>query len=106
MSEKQVTVAGGVNAINLGRHWAAIDGGDQVVGLISMSVPNRVKGDQFNAYAEKAKEALSILGEVKSGEVIFDEELGYVFRQNLNHKNRSKKQTERKPKMYSLDFIK
>ncbi|EAT10872.1 hypothetical protein HF888_16420 (plasmid) [Bermanella marisrubri] len=101
--EKNITVPGGLNAINLGRHWAAIDGGEQVVALISMNVPNRIKGDRYDLYAQKAREALSVIGEVKSGEVVFDEENGYVFRQNLNHKNRSKK--PREPKVYSLDFI-
>jgi hypothetical protein len=102
-NEKSISVPGGLNAINLGRHWAAIDAGDEVIALISMSVPNRIKGDVFDAYAEHSKAALSVLGDVKSGEVIYDESMGYVFKKNVTHKGRSK--NLREPKLYPLNFI-
>lgn len=106
-NEKNVTISGGVNAINLGKHWAAIDAGDKIVGLISMSTPNRISGEQYDDYAAKAKSALAVLGEVKSGEVIFSDGSGYMFRKNLSHKNRSKNPEKvREAKLYSLDFIK
>ncbi len=105
-NEKNVTISGGVNAINLGKHWAAIDAGDKIIGLISMGTPNRISGEQYEEYATKAKAALAVLGNVKSGEVIFSDGTGYMFRKNLSHKNRSKNPDKvREPQLYSLDFI-
>lgn len=82
-------------SINLGKHWGAISNG-AVVGVVSMRVPSSV---DFEEYRTIISEALALLGEVKSGEVI--ERAGQrYFVQRLNHKNRSKK--PRTPKEYLI----
>lgn len=81
--------------LELGKCWAAIKN-EQVIGTISMKVPGYV---DFDAYSQKAKECLSMLGDVKAGDAIEIEGIRY-FVQRLTHANRSKK--PRVPKTYVI----
>lgn len=74
------------NGVNLGKCWAALRE-ENVVGVISMRVPNDV---DFDAYRKKATECLEMLGQVKSGEMIERDGERY-FVQRQTHANRSKK---------------
>jgi len=81
---------------DLGKCWAAIKN-EQVIGTISMLVPSYV---DFDEYRNKANDCLSMLGVVKSGQLIEREGVRY-FIQRLTHANRSKK--PRTPKTYIVD---
>jgi hypothetical protein len=81
--------------VKTGKAWAAIRK-ERVVSLISMSIPADC---DFESFRSKAVEALAILGEVKSGEVVV-EGGKFQFVQRLNHSNRSKK--PREPKVYEI----
>jgi hypothetical protein len=83
------------NEKKLGKYWAAINK-DTVIGVISMRVPKDV---DFDAYREKAIGCLSMLGDVKSGELIEREGKKY-FQQRLTHQNRGK--SPRQPKEYLM----
>ena len=74
------------SGVNLGKCWAALRE-ENVVGVISMRVPNDV---DFDAYRKKATECLEMLGQVKSGEMIERDGERY-FVQRQTHANRSKK---------------
>ena len=74
------------NGVNLGKCWAALRE-ENVVGVISMRVPNDV---DFDTYRKKATECLELLGLVKSGEMIERDGERY-FMQRPTHANRSKK---------------
>lgn len=94
--EKKVSYgADFVDGVSLGKHWAAMRS-DNVIGLISMRVPVDV---DFDAYRDKAIACLSLLGEVKSGEVIERNGERY-FVKRLTHINRGK--SPRKPKEYLI----
>ncbi len=81
--------------LKTGKAWVAIRD-ERVVSHISMRVPAEC---DFESFRTKAVSALSILGDVKSGEIT--EKGGkYLFVQRLNHSNRSKK--PREPKIYVL----
>ncbi|MFK5948021.1 MAG: hypothetical protein QM500_04520 [Methylococcales bacterium] len=80
---------------NLGKHWAAVKG-DRAIAVISMSVPGNI---DFESFRDKAAETLSILGDVKSGEVVRRNDC-YYFIQRLTHSNRSKK--PRTPKEFKM----
>jgi hypothetical protein len=88
MSEQKATYGEeqSVNGVNLGKCWAALRE-ENVVGVISMRVPNDV---DFDAYRKKATECLELLGQVKSGEMIERDGERY-FVQRQTHANRSKK---------------
>lgn len=78
-----------------GKAWAAVKGG-KVISLIPMRIPNDC---DFELYREHATEALKVVGDVKTGEVV-EVEGNLVFIQRLNHPNRGKK--PREPKTYSI----
>lgn len=89
------TVSNKENTSTLGKFWAAVKD-DKAIAVVSMKVPNDV---DFDAYRDKTKDALSLLGDVRSGE-LFRINGAYVFVQRLTHSNRSKKDTPRIPKQY------
>lgn len=78
--------------VSLGKYWVALKD-NQVMGMISMRVPNDI---DFDDYREKAIDCLGLLGDVKSGEVIETSEKEKYFLQRLTHANRSKKPRENK----------
>ncbi|MCP4934099.1 MAG: hypothetical protein GY927_07795 [bacterium] len=85
---------------NLGQFWAAIRDG-KAVKLVSMSVPTDIGRNQYNDYASKQRDALNVLGELRSGELLKrDDE--FIFLQRLTHKNRSKSQDGRVPKEFEI----
>ncbi len=51
---------------SFGKYWAAIEG-SRVVSLIL--IPTISDKDKFNAYRDKSREALAIVGEVITGEI-------------------------------------
>jgi len=79
------------NGVNLGKFWAALRE-ENVVGVISMRVPNDV---DFDTFRKKATECLEMLGQVKSGEMIERDGERY-FVQRATHANRSKKPRQAK----------
>lgn len=94
-SNRESVDAEQVNETNYGKYWAALRD-TSVVGLISMRAPGDV---DFNAFSQKAKECLELLGQVKSGDVI--ERNGQrFFVQRQTHANRSSK--PRPPKEFLI----
>lgn len=83
------------NTVSLGKHWAALRGSN-VIGVISMRVPNDI---DFDDYREKAKACLALLGDIKSGEIEVRDGKKY-FVQRMNHANRGKQ--PRVPKEYLM----
>jgi hypothetical protein len=51
---------------SFGKYWAAI-ADSRVVGLVL--IPTIADKDKFNSYRDKSREALSIIGEVMTGEI-------------------------------------
>ena len=86
-----------VETISLGKCWAALLD-DQVVGLISTSVP-RQKNIAFEEYREKARDCLSMLGDVITGELVDYQGRKYVAKR-LTHKNRGS--SPRNQKLYHI----
>ncbi|MDQ3230338.1 MAG: hypothetical protein M3Q07_00845 [Pseudobdellovibrionaceae bacterium] len=83
-----------------GKYWAAIKD-NQVIGTISMLVPEYVDFDQ---YVVKARECLALLGEVKAGEVVLRGGKP-VFKQRLTHRNRRKSTDAAVPMEYAFRMI-
>ena len=83
-----------------GKYWAAVSG-DFVVGLVLMPWIHR-EDPRFAAYRDKARESLSLLGEVISGEI--REANGVrVFVRRLTHPNRPRASAmPRSPRCYQL----
>lgn len=77
---------------SLGKYWAALKDG-QVISMISMRVPNDA---DFDDYRQKAIDCLSVVGQVKSGEVVETAEGEKYFLQRLTHENRGKEPRENK----------
>ncbi|WP_034413986.1 hypothetical protein [Candidatus Photodesmus blepharus] len=75
-----------VSGISLGKFWAALRN-ENVVGVISMRVPNDV---DFDTYRRKAKECLKLLGKVKVGEMVERNGERYLIHRS-NHANRRSK---------------
>lgn len=91
-----IVVEKNVEQIKTGRCWAAVNN-DYVVAVVSMRAPKNIEMDTYRTHAI---EALSVLGEVHSGEII-NSDGERVFCKRLTHKNRSKNpQVVRTPKMY------
>ena len=83
-----------------GKYWAAVSG-DFVIGLTLMPWINR-EDPRFAAYREKAKENLSLLGEVITGDI---QEINgiRVFVKRLTHANRPQASPlPRVPRVYQL----
>jgi len=72
---------------SLGQCWAAVRK-DKVVLTISMKVPKDV---DFEVFRVKAIETLSLLGDVKAGELFVYEGQEYFMSRPHKHQNRSKK---------------
>lgn len=82
-------------AQHVGKCWAATRG-QNVIGTISMRVPDDV---DFDVYREKAMELLKLLGDVKAGDIY---EIGsdqyFIARPNKHqNRNKNKPKTEIKP---------
>lgn len=73
------------NPVVIGKCWAAIKDG-VVLGVISMKVPRWV---DFEAYKDRSKACLEILGDVKSGDLIREGAVFY-FQRQLNGKSKKK----------------
>jgi hypothetical protein len=58
-----------------GKYWAATRGG-QVVSMISMVVPSNV---DFSEYRQRASEILSMVGSIKSGKMVIDQNKSMWF---------------------------
>jgi len=86
----------GASNVNYGKYWAAIKN-EKVLALLPMKLS---KDKDFEEYRSKAIKALSMLGDVKSGELQIKNGVR-VFIKRLTHPNRGK--TERKPKEYIVD---
>jgi hypothetical protein len=84
----------------VGKYWAAISD-HKVINLISMKVPNHV---DFDSYRAKAIECLSLLGDVKTGEVVLREDKP-VFVQRKNHANRGKQESAKPAKEYAIEQV-
>lgn len=87
-----------VTVTHFGKHWAVIQG-DRVVSVYPMYVPGQMPKEDYTAFVEKMKDALSMLGgKVKAGEVIEEETEGRrqrYFIQRLNHQSRRKAHADR-----------
>jgi hypothetical protein len=93
-----IVVEKSVDRIETGRCWAAVNDG-YIVAVVSMRPPRDVEMDTYRTHAI---EALQVLGEVISGDVV-EIDGKKVFCKRLSHKNRSKSsQTIRVPKMYQF----
>ena len=78
----------------LGKGWGAISN-DLAVCFISMKVANDV---DFDAFRAKVREALTLLGDVKTGEIVEKDGVRY-FLQRPNHQRRGK---AKPPKIYQF----
>lgn len=83
------------NAINLGKHWAAIRG-DQAIAVIPMTIPQDV---DFEEYRRRAISTLELLGEVKTGDVLDDYGQRCFVKRNT-HENRGR--NPRPPKVFPI----
>ena len=85
----------GEKIVNLGKFWVALKN-EKVIGFMSMKVPADAN---FDLFRNRAKACLSVLGEVKAGELIKRDEQ-VIFLKRLTHVNRGKK--KRTPQEFKL----
>lgn len=86
------------SGLKTGKYWAAIKD-DMVAAVVFMSEPQNL---DFDSYREDAVKALSLSGNVISGEVVVLD--GHkVFAKRLTHKNRSKNPSaNREPQIFQF----